>query len=283
MWLLYAFLMFLASNALYLLIRLVQKQGLPISFYSIFIFLLPSIIYFVAASLTQTSLVLPFEQFVLVLAAAFVWSYLGNLFSQKALLAAPNPGYSLILQKSYVVLTTIAAVFLFAAEFSWQKLIAIGVILLFSVVITYSPQNRATHRSVWIYFSLLAHLCFVFGSLMSKHFLNLGIEPFVYLFYINLFVATLNSWHFISQKIQVKVVSRQWLALMAIGIFSAAFNFSMQLAYKTAPNIGYVSAINTASIMSLTFLSAILFKDDLSKSKIIGVAGVFLGLLLLVL
>ncbi len=282
MWLLFAFIMFVASNALYLLIRLAQKQSIHISFYSIFMFSVPCIIYFAVASLTRTSLLLAWPHFLLVMAAAFLWSYLGNLFSQKAILLAPNPGYSLILQKSYVVLTTIAAVFFFDAEFSWQKFTAILAILLFALMISSAPKNQKLSDSRWVVFSILTNLCFAFGSLISKHFLNLGLEPFVYLFYTNLFVSILSFFDFRRQKMQVTLTNWQWLLMIAIGISGAIFNFSMQSAYKTAPNIGYVSGINVASIMSVTFLSALIFKDSLSRSKIIGIAGVFVGLLFLI-
>lgn len=283
MWLLYAFIMFLASNVLYLSIRLAQKQQIPINFYTIFMFLVPSIIYFVAAWLTDISLLLSREHFFLVMFGAFFWSYLGNHFSQKALLVAPNPGYSLILQKSYVILTTIAAIFLFEAAFSWQKFAAILVILFFSLFVTSSSKQATLKQQPWVYYSLLTHLCLTLGSLLSKYYLNLGLEPFVYLFYTNLFVATLNSWHFMSSKVFFRPMRQQWLLLIVIGVFGAIFGFTMQLAYKFSPNIGYVAAINVSSIMSLTFLSALFFKDDLSKNKIIGIVGVFVGLLFLVL
>jgi uncharacterized membrane protein len=50
-----------------------------------------------------------------------------------------------------------------------------------------------------------------------------------------------------------------------------------------APNIGYVNAINASSISAVTVFSAILFKDDFSLKKFIGVLGVTAGLLLLIL
>lgn len=282
MWIVYAGAMFLASNVLYLLIRLAQKQNIPISFYSIALFLVPSVIYFFLSQFTGISLLLAPEHFLLVIIAAFFWSYLGNFFSQKAILLADNPGYSLILQKSYVVITTIAAVFLFQAEFSWQKLIAILFILFFATLISSSASKKKNDSKKWVYFSLITNLCLAFGSLISKHFLNLGLEPFVYLFYINLFVASMNFIGFKRQKIVLQLSKRQIFLVILIGIFSMFFNFSMQLAYRVSPNIGYVSAMNVSSIMSVTFLSALIFKDDLSKKKMLGIIGVLLSLFFLI-
>lgn len=282
MWLFYAFLMFLASNVLYLLIRLAQKQKIAISFYSIFLFFIPSVIYFTLAQVTKTSLLLSTNHFLLVILAGLLWSYLGNFFSQKAISLAANPGYSLVIQKSYVVLTTIAAMFLFQAEFSYKKLIAILLILCFTALISIPNKSKETKNYKWVYFSLLTNFCLAFGSLISKHFLNLGLEPFVYLFYINVLVSTLNFFYFKKQQIKVDFSYKKIALMIAIGIFSTAFNFSMQLAYKTAPNIGYVSAINVASIMSITFFSALLFKDELSKRKVLGILGVMISLVWLI-
>lgn len=283
MWLFYAFIMFLASNVLYLMIRLAQKQKIPISFYSITLFLIPSFIYFFLAHLNGVSLLVPVNYFLLIILAAFFWSYLGNFFSQKAILLASNPGYSLILQKSYAVLTTVIAVFLFDAQFSWQKLIAIFSILFFAFLIASTPKKQQNKNKTWVYFSLLTNLCLAFGSLISKYFLNLGLDPFVYLFYINVFVTVLNFFDFKKQKITINLSKRQILLVIMIGIFQAIFNFFMQTAYKFAPNIGYVAGINVSSIMTVTFLSAFLFKDELSKLKIFGIFGVLISLFLLII
>lgn len=281
MWLLYACFMFFASNGLYLLIRAASKQNLNRSFYSIFLFLIPSVIYFILALIFDYSLQLSFSHFLMVMVAAFFWSYLGNLFSLRSIAIAPNAGYSLLLQKSYVVLTTIAAVFLFQAELAWHKVFAICIILLFSFVISIDDKKNKNTRATWVYLALLANLCFAFGSLISKYFLTLGLEPVVYLFYINLTVGALNYLDFKRSRVNFSPTRQQLLLACAVGCFSMLFNFSMQLAFKTAPNIGYVSAINVASIMSITLCSAWIFGDALSKTKLLGILGSLFGLCLL--
>ena len=71
--------------------------------------------------------------------------------------------------------------------------------------------------------------------------------------------------------------------LFLIGILSAAFNYFMQLGFQLAPNIGYINAINASSIAGVTLFSALIFKDELTKRKFIGIIGVTLGLILLVM
>lgn len=282
MWIFFSFLMFVSSNLLYLSIRKAQKDGISNSVYSVTMFLIPSLAYFIMAQLTKTTLILPFSSILLIILTAFLWSYLGNYFSLKGIQFAPNPGYSLVIQKSYSVLATLGAVLLFGASFSFDKLIGILIILLFTVLISIDSKSKKSKNS-WILFSLLAHLSFAFGSLMSKYFLNIGLQPYQYLFYITLFVGILNLIETKKRNISFKLSKQNWITIILIGLFSIGFNLSMQFAYRIAPNLGYVVAINTSSIMSLTLLSSVIFKDSLSKQKVVGIIGVMIGLLILTL
>lgn len=274
--------MFAFSNLLYLAIRKAQKENISLYIYSVTMFLIPAISYFLLAIVTKTSLLVNLPQFALIIGTAFLWSYLGNFFSQKGILFAPNPGYSLVIQKSYVVLTTIAAIFLFGSSISISKVIGILIIVAFVAVISISGKTHQAELK-WVVFSLLAHLCFAFGSLMSKQFLNMGLQPYTYLFYITSFVSVVNLIEARRKKIVFNLKRNQWLLILIIGLASVGFNTFMQFGYKLAPNPGYVVAINTASIMSLTVFSALIFKDELNKQKVIGVIGVLGGLLILAL
>jgi len=245
-------------------------------------FLIPAITYLFLSFATKTTLILSLPHLSLVIGTAFLWSYLGNYFSQKGILFAPNPGYSLVIQKSYVVLTTIAAIFLFGSSISLPKIFGIFVILIFVGIISLSGKTHKS-ESKWVLFSILAHLCFAFGSLMSKQFLNMGLQPYTYLFYITSFVSVLNLIEAKRKKVKIKLNRNQIILILIIGLASVGFNTFMQFGYKLAPNPGYVVAINTASIMSLTIFSALIFKDELSKQKIVGVLGVLFGLLILAL
>jgi uncharacterized membrane protein len=57
----------------------------------------------------------------------------------------------------------------------------------------------------------------------------------------------------------------------------------MQVGFNLAPNVGFVNAANAASISLLTLAAAFFFKDELTLKKLIGIAGVTAGLLLLFL
>jgi len=86
------------------------------------------------------------------------------------------------------------------------------------------------------------------------------------------------------KKIALNQVSKKQLQiLLLIGLFGASFNYFMQVGFNLAPNVGFVNAANAASISLLSLLSALIFKDELSPQKMIGIAGVTVGLLLLFL
>ncbi len=78
------------------------------------------------------------------------------------------------------------------------------------------------------------------------------------------------------------IIKRPWVFL-SIGLFSTGFNLFQFEAIKIAPNIGYVNAINASSISLVTIMAILLFKDEFSKIKLLGVFGVTLGLLILLL
>jgi uncharacterized membrane protein len=71
------------------------------------------------------------------------------------------------------------------------------------------------------------------------------------------------------------------ILLLGTGIFSTLFNLGQFEAIKLAPNVGYVNAINAASISMVTVFAVILFKDELTLRKAVGVLGVTTGLILL--
>lgn len=84
------------------------------------------------------------------------------------------------------------------------------------------------------------------------------------------------------KKVNILHISKsQLITLLLIGIFGASFNYFMQVAFNLAPNVGFVNAANAASISLLTLASAFIFKDELSFKKLIGIAGVTAGLILL--
>jgi len=150
-WIIASLLMLLSSVALYLCVRKSNSLNTPQQLNNLAMFLVPFLVYLVLIVGTPTSFTLkPFE-YALILIQSIFFSYLGNVFSLKGIEHAPNPGYSLIIAKSYVVFTSVASVFIFSAPLTTKTVIGIGIIVLFSALITIdSDKNRSSSNKWWL-------------------------------------------------------------------------------------------------------------------------------------
>ena len=246
-------------------------------------FLIPVLVYLVLTVRNPTSFTLtPLAYFLIVIQGIF-FSYLGNVFSLKGIEYSPNPGYSLIISKSYVVFTAIASIFIFSAPLTIKSAIAIVLIVMFSALITINKdKNRSTSNKLWLPYTMGAFFCWGFLALSSKYLLNIGVPILTRLILSMLVTTVLIVVEINLKKIHIfQITKTQIVTLLLIGIFGSSFNYFMQVGFDLAPNVGYVNAANAASISLLTLMSAFFFKDELTLKKMIGIFGVTTGLLLL--
>jgi uncharacterized membrane protein len=82
-------------------------------------------------------------------------------------------------------------------------------------------------------------------------------------------------------KYDISTLTDNWKLLLIIGLLSAGFNAFQFSAIQSAPNVGYVNAINAASIAAVTIGAVMLYKDEFSIKKFIGVIGVTIGMVLM--
>jgi len=100
--------------------------------------------------------------------------------------------------------------------------------------------------------------------------------------YLISFVTIFIIWEILFKKTKYKVKTKPELyTLLAIGVSFVVFQQSGIMALISAPNPGYVNAVNVGSIGVVTLLSAIIFKDDLSLKKSIWVAGIIISIIFL--
>jgi drug/metabolite transporter (DMT)-like permease len=284
-WIIASLLMFLSSVATYLSVRKSNALQTPQQLNNLAMFLIPVFVYMVLEVRTPTSFALaPFEYALIVVQGIF-FSYLGNVFSLKGIEYAPNPGYSLIISKSYVVFTAIASIFLFSAPLTMQSVVAIIVIVVFSALITIERnKDKVTSNVLWLPYTMGAFFCWGLLALSSKYLLNVGVPILTRLILSFVVTTVIIFGEILYKKIEWKKLSKaQLLILLLIGIFGASFNYFMQVGFNLAPNVGFVNATNAGSISLLTLLSAVFFKDELTLKKMIGIAGVTAGLVLLFL
>lgn len=277
--------MFLSSVALYLYVRKSNALKTPQQLNNLAMFLIPVLVYLVLIVRTPTNFLLTPFQYLLIIVQGIFFSYLGNMFSLRGIEYAPNPGYSLIISKSYVVFTAIASIFIFAAPLTTSSMVAIALIIMFSALITIEKdKNRTTSNKLWLPYTMGAFFCWSFLALSSKYLLNVGVPILTRLILSMVVTTMLILGEIIYKKVEWKKISKdQYTTLLLIGIFGASFNYFMQVGFNLAPNVGFVNAANAASISLLTVMSAFFFKDELTVKKMIGVAGVTVGLLLLFL
>lgn len=284
-WIIASLLMFLSSVALYLAVRKSNALKTPQQLNNLSMFLVPVLVYLALTLRTPTSYALTPFQYALIFIQAIFFSYLGNKFSLKGIEYAPNPGYSLIISKSYVVFTAVASIFIFSAPLTIRTMIAIALIVVFSAIITIDKnKDRADSNTLWIPFTMGAFFCWGFLALSSKYLLNVGVPILTRLILSMVVTTALIVGEILYKKVEWRKVSKdQLLTLLLIGILGASFNYFMQVAFNLAPNVGFVNAANAASISLLTLMSAFIFKDELTVKKMIGIVGVTSGLLLLFL
>lgn len=282
-WITASLLMFISSVALYMCVRKSNALKTPQQLNNLAMFFIPVLMYLGITISTPTSYVLkPFELFLIVIQGIF-FSYLGNVFSLKGIEYSPNPGYSLIISKSYVVFTAVASIFVFNAPLTVQSMVAIVCIIGFSALIMIDKdKNKTESNSLWLPYTMGAFFSWGLLALTSKYLLNVGV-PILTRLIITMTVATaLIFTEILYKKIEWKKISKdQLIILLLIGFFGATFNYFMQVGFNLAPNVGFVNAANAASISLLTLMSAFFFKDELTVKKMIGIIGVTAGLLLL--
>ncbi|HOZ03222.1 MAG TPA: DMT family transporter [Candidatus Woesebacteria bacterium] len=282
-WIIASLLMFFSSVALYLCVRKSNSLKTPQQLNNLTMFLIPVLVYLVLTVRNPTSFTLtPLAYFLIVIQGIF-FSYLGNVFSLKGIEYSPNPGYSLIISKSYVVFTAIASIFIFSAPLTIKSAIAIVLIVMFSALITINKdKNRSTSNKLWLPYTMGAFFCWGFLALSSKYLLNIGVPILTRLILSMLVTTVLIVVEINLKKIHIfQITKTQIVTLLLIGIFGSSFNYFMQVGFDLAPNVGYVNAANAASISLLTLMSAFFFKDELTLKKMIGIFGVTTGLLLL--
>jgi len=287
LWIIASIIMYLASAMLYLAIRKAQLQKIAIETYSLFMFGFPIIIFILISLFAKPNFLLSYSQLIQIIVIAVLFSWLGNYLSQKSILHAPNPGYPLIISKSYVVFTSIAAVFLFNSQLNLQSIIAIVLIITSSTLIILNKDKtkkpKIAANSKWFAYALGAFFCWGLLALASKHILNQGVNILIWMLYLRTIVTLLLVGEIKIKHIKLVLTKNDFFILFFIGLTATIFEAAMQIGIKYAPNPGYINAVNAGSISLVTLLSAILYKDALSIGSLLGVLGVSAGLLLLLI
>lgn len=283
-WILASAIMFASSVALYLFVRKATLLKISSQYNNLAMFFIPLILFIVMGIITRQNFLVSPLYLLLMILVGILFSYLGNVFSLLSIERAPNPGYSLVISKSYVVFTTIVSVLFLQGTINLQKIIAILLIVAFSALIMLSQKTVKKSMSIlWLPLAFGSFFCWGLLSLASKYFFTHGVNVYVFLTYVYVVVNLCIILEMMKKRVNFSGIKNVGGIFLIIGIFSTGFNLFQFLAIQTAPNVGYVNAINAASISAVTVFAILLFKDEFSKRKLLGVIGVTVGLLLLLI
>lgn len=167
--------MFFSSVALYLFVRKASLLKTPTQLTNLAMFAVPFVAYLIFGLGTSTSLHISFRLIFFLIAVSVLLAYGGNKASLLAINIAPNPGYSLVLSKSYVLFTTLVAVIFLNAELSVRKLIATLLIVIFSgLIMANRKRAKKAEGGKWILLSIVAFFGWGLLSLSSKFLLTVG-------------------------------------------------------------------------------------------------------------
>jgi drug/metabolite transporter (DMT)-like permease len=291
-WIHYALFMYISSVVMYLALRVLQNKKVPSEINNFFMWGGAAVIFGLLAIYPYGFPHLKWEFILILFLNAYFLSYLGQKLSFEAIRKAENPGYSLMIQKSYAIYTSVAAVFLFGSELTLKSIVAIAIVIIFLAFLMMSDKkaNKKSNNSEgWIRDSFLAFFAFGTNALVAVWMLDQGVDPFTRVFYVIIFIGILFALDLYKKQTKNKELLKFfkikshyiWYFIMALG--ATLFNITMQMAYESTPNVGYVNIINTASIAAITVLCALLFKEKLTMEKFIGVLGVSGGIILLII
>ncbi|MCL4364073.1 DMT family transporter [Patescibacteria group bacterium] len=284
-WLLASLVMFVSSIVYYLITKKAQVNKIESKLYLVVNFSIPALLYFLLCKLNHVNVFIDWKFLGEIFLIALFLNYVGSTFSYFAMIEAPNAGYSVVVQKSYAIFTSVAAIYLFRSTLTIKNYLAILTIIFFTALLTIDPKAKISFKNYkWVVYSLIAFFCFGFLRLGNKLVISAGVPTMAFLFWSMVFSAIICAVDLIVHKksIKTKLTQENVLILIGIGVAVSAFYYFLQVADVTAPNIGYSNAINTASNAFYTVLVALIFKDHLSWKKFLAVLGVTAGLILLV-
>lgn len=288
-WILASILMLVFSNIYYFFIKLGQNRGITAKYSLVANFSIPPILYYFIGKSNGESFVIEMPVFLQILFIAVVFNWIGSTVAYIAMQKAPNAGYSVIITKSYGVFTSIAAIFLFGSSFSWIKFLAILIILACTAIVSgvfENKKNKTLSDYKWVILSFVSFFCFGLLRLSGKWIVSIEQVPqFTYQTWSLTIVALISIIDLLLNRksAYTKLDTGNILILLGTGIFVSGFYGFLLAAELSAPNLGYVGAINTASNAIFTLIAAKFLGDTFSMQRYLGVLGVTIGIILLVL
>ena len=238
---------------------------------------------------------------------AGIFLAIGILLIMNAINKADNPGLPIAFYRTQCILTTILMSILFNSKLSYYKILFMCIVIAGSYILAKSlhaehhKSIQNTHSYVdnriknivpvqnWIILSILSGI-FVSGKdVFTKYALvSKNSNMFNFIFYILLVQTILFVIYeyYISGKIELLQKNTQIIAntkdvvyTIITGILFYLYNYTLTVACKIAPNIGYVKSIDCLGIVATVILSNIIFGTKLNIESYIGIGVTILGVI----
>lgn len=281
-WVIVASIVFFSSTALYLILRKATLLKIPNEIQSLSLFLFSAIGLLLINISRHVSMHISTAQFLILLAAASVL-WLGNTTLLKSMETTPNPGYTVVIAKSYLLITTFFSAIFFGSFLSTQTLIGSGCIVLFLFLILVEKSHRSSHGTRWLLCALVTFFMWGFEALLIISLKNSPIDAPIILMYISFFYSLMATGEIIVKKTPIQHIKQYVLWIGLISACSLCLNLFQIIGYRIAPNPGFIDASGAASVGAITFCAVFLFHDHLTIRKSIGIVGILFGLALLII
>jgi len=270
------------SVFLYLCIRLANKHEMSVSMQNFLMFWPASILFLIWWLMIWDVFWLGREMLFIMVVWFSLFSGYANHLSLLSMKHAVNPWYSLMISKSYVILSSLLAVFLFWSPLTATDIWAIVMIVFFACFLFLEPGSSLDLKDKkWFFYALGAFVWWAFLALLNRRILLQWMGTVSLLFRLFFLVSLSVGFQFFhSDDFSDFSAFFSWEALWIV-CWMIVFNYGLIHGYAVSPNPGYLNAANAASIAFLTLASSLIFKDELTMRKMIGIVGVVVWISLL--
>ena len=251
---------------------------------------------FLAVAAPSLSAVVRSSQFPGFLAAATfagVFAAIGHWADFEAIKRAPNPGFATALRNCSILPVTVFSVFLFGSAFDLLKLAGAGLILAGVVALVVERKAAAGARGTgraagkrWVVLALVAVASYTLMVFGIKKATLLGFSApeiclTIYIVNFAFFAAVCRTT--VRAFLRDKAKRRLFLPVTLVcALFAVAANLLNVKGLQLAPNPGYHEAIRSTNLLFITLLAIPLFSASLDRQKMVGVAVIVAGMILLV-
>ncbi|BBM84595.1 EamA family transporter [Candidatus Uabimicrobium amorphum] len=133
----------------------------------------------------------------------------------------------------------------------------------------------------WIHFAVIAMISHSALMIILKEVTNSGLQTEIINFYFLLFTTIVIFCFAATRNVRFQIPGKFVVWFMVLAIIAFFYNYFAMKAISAAPNPGYVVGILSCNIIIITIVGSLLFGNPLPTTKIVGIALMVCGSLLI--